>query len=370
MIRRWWFPPVLSLAVTLICPAYADVSVTFDQFVAQYKSPDILHEPDWSEVRANPEAYRGRLICYQLQVKGRIDTGGDVRLIGQNRAEAILSVDCPGGCREAALGSWLGVIGLLPEEGEPSALVAVAATRVQTPQKSSVTSMAAATGEMAGGANGAGGFAESEPVLGTEPVPQAELEPRPAPQVEPRPAEQMAARPQPQPQATVRAPAPTTDQRNLAILERFIISRGSPLSAAERRLAATEILTLSRYHGMRWEFFAAMVAAESDYNPRCVSSAGAMGLGQLMPFNCKEYGVSDPFDIRQNLRGSADHLREFLDKYRDKDPWTQLSLTLACYNAGPGAVRKYGGVPPYRETVNYIKKVADLYVRLCQQSGG
>ena len=91
---------------------------------------------------------------------------------------------------------------------------------------------------------------------------------------------------------------------------------------------------------------------ESGFNPDSVSSAGAMGIMQLMPANVKEAGITDPFDPRQNIMAGAEQIAGLLKKY-DGD----LDLALAGYNAGPGNVSKYGGVPPFPETRNYIKKV-------------
>jgi soluble lytic murein transglycosylase-like protein len=100
----------------------------------------------------------------------------------------------------------------------------------------------------------------------------------------------------------------------------------------------------------------AVVATESSYDPRCRSRAGALGLTQLMPDNVKELGVKDPFDPMQNLQGGAKQLAQLIDKYPGRK-----DLALAAYNAGPGAVAKYGGIPPYTETQNYVKKVLGLY---------
>lgn len=99
----------------------------------------------------------------------------------------------------------------------------------------------------------------------------------------------------------------------------------------------------------------AVAKTESDFNPNCVSHAGAMGVMQLMPCNVEEYGVTDPFDAEQNIMAGAQQLADLSRRY-DGD----LTLTLAAYNAGSGNVAKYGGVPPFKETQNYIRKVTAL----------
>jgi soluble lytic murein transglycosylase-like protein len=100
----------------------------------------------------------------------------------------------------------------------------------------------------------------------------------------------------------------------------------------------------------------AVVATESSYDPNCRSRAGAMGLTQLMPGDLKELGVTNPFDPAQNLQGGARQLSQYIARYPGN-----LGLALAAYNAGPAKVDKYGGIPPYTETQNYVKKVIDLY---------
>jgi len=96
----------------------------------------------------------------------------------------------------------------------------------------------------------------------------------------------------------------------------------------------------------------AVIQTESGGNPRSVSGAGAMGLMQLMPENVKEAGISDPFDPEQNIAAGTKQLAGLLSQYHG-----DLDLALAGYNAGPGNVRKYGGVPPFTETQNYIHRV-------------
>jgi soluble lytic murein transglycosylase-like protein len=111
------------------------------------------------------------------------------------------------------------------------------------------------------------------------------------------------------------------------------------------------IQAAARRHGVDADLVHAVIQAESDYDPTCRSSAGALGLMQLMPGTASGLGVRDPLDPAQSIEGGVKCLRQQLDKFHDVD------LALAAYNAGPGAVTRYGGIPPYRETQAYVRRV-------------
>lgn len=118
---------------------------------------------------------------------------------------------------------------------------------------------------------------------------------------------------------------------------------------------ASAIRQSAEKYGIDPNLVSAVVQVESGGNPRAVSPAGAMGLMQLMPSNVDEFGVNDPFDPDQNIDAGAHQLANLLNQYNGN-----LDLALAGYNAGPGAVRRYNGVPPYPETQQYIQKVRSL----------
>jgi soluble lytic murein transglycosylase-like protein len=103
-------------------------------------------------------------------------------------------------------------------------------------------------------------------------------------------------------------------------------------------------------------FIRAVMRVESDFNPSVVSRAGAMGLMQLMPKTARSMGVSDPFDARQNILGGARYLRILANRFKG-----DLVLTVAAYNAGQGAVEKHNGIPPYKETQRYVRRVLKHY---------
>ena len=129
-----------------------------------------------------------------------------------------------------------------------------------------------------------------------------------------------------------------------------------PVNKTNQKRYASDIQRIARQHGLDPLLLHAVISAESAYNPGAVSHAGAQGLMQLMPFTARRFGVNNPLNPKQNIQGGARYLRWLLDKFNN------IKLALAAYNAGEGAVMRYGNaIPPYRETQEYVIKVLDFY---------
>lgn len=139
----------------------------------------------------------------------------------------------------------------------------------------------------------------------------------------------------------------------------------SPAAPPPEKLTPQEMVTRAAVRaGLPPEIVHSVAKAESAYKPEAISPKGAIGLMQLMPATAAELNVN-PYDPAENAEGGARYLRDLLLKY-ESDP-NQVSKAIAAYNAGPGAVDKYHGIPPYRETVQYVNRVLKQYEKEQQQ---
>ncbi len=139
------------------------------------------------------------------------------------------------------------------------------------------------------------------------------------------------------------------------ILDTSIENKANPTSTSRSEI--NELITkYADKNGLDEDFVKAVINQESGFNPNATSHCGAMGLMQLMPATAQGLGVTNAYDAEQNIEGGTKYLKGLMDRFSN-----DKSLALAAYNAGPNAVKKYGGIPPYAETQNYVKSVLSKY---------
>ena len=144
---------------------------------------------------------------------------------------------------------------------------------------------------------------------------------------------------------------PPTPKYQVIIKERKRFSRSRSTNRYDEHIREA-----SRMHGVSFPLLKAIMKAESDFNPKAVSKKGAKGLMQIMPSNFRILGIKDPFNPKESIMGGALYFRQMLDRFNGK-----VHLALAAYNAGPDSVDRSSGIPPIRETEDYVNKVMRYY---------
>jgi hypothetical protein len=214
----------------------------------------------------------------------------------------------------------------------------------------------AAAASVGGGQGGAGGA--QQPAAAAIPALGQALSPPGSPPPPPRPQPRWSSVDQP----------PGEDPQERARVEfwkDYVHSHNRRLTEKECEAIVRWVLYYSAYFGVDHRLVFAVMKCESNFDPGCLSHAGAIGLMQLMPETARELGV-DPWVVEENIKGGVQELAGYLDKYAGRPNFEQCALALACYNAGPNAVKRAGGIPQIPETVAYVSRVTKLFAELVE----
>jgi len=160
---------------------------------------------------------------------------------------------------------------------------------------------------------------------------------------------------------------PIIAQSTLDVWVNWIRGINPRLTQRQADWIARWVIYYSAVNGVDHRLIFAMIKCESDFDPWCTSPAGAMGLTQLMPCNVEDFHVINVWNVQENIRAGVEHFKEMLDMWAGRSNYEQFALAAASYNAGPNRVKRAGGIPDIPETRNYVKKLGDLFYRLCKE---
>ncbi|MEN6644395.1 MAG: lytic transglycosylase domain-containing protein [Armatimonadia bacterium] len=151
--------------------------------------------------------------------------------------------------------------------------------------------------------------------------------------------------------------------KGVSAWKQWVAKQNGRLTDGQLELIVRSVIYYSALYGVDHRLMFAVIRCESSFNPSCVSHAGAIGMCQLMPGTARALGV-DPWDIERNIAGGVKYISDQLRAFAGRSNWEQCALALAAYNAGPGAVKRAGGIPNIPETVRYVEKVTKLFYEL------